>query len=218
MPGPSTPALNIAATRAQLDLELGGEGQMSFAELVTSETIVSRVTDNTPIFSMDTSRVCILPHDPDELPTSSSRLAVAIHGPHLPVTAPAPFNSTVQEVRFAAEPPIPSRNGSLPATLEEWRFAGGRVEVHTIEIKWPPFAVTASGTIALDRHLQPVGAFSARFQGFFEVLDALVVGGAARNRDASTARVVLGILARSPPGGDSPEISISVTAQDQNSM
>ncbi|MEQ9449282.1 MAG: DUF2125 domain-containing protein, partial [Rhodospirillaceae bacterium] len=104
---------------------------------------------------------------------------------------------------------VPSR-----ATLEAWQADAGTLEVDALNLEWAPLSLMASGTMALDGSLQPVGAFNARFQGFFHALDALAEQGVVRSRDASMARVVLGLLTRTPPHGGPPELSLPMTLQD----
>jgi hypothetical protein len=73
----------------------------------------------------------------------------------------------------------------------------------------------ATGTVALDGRMQPVGAFTARIQGFFEAVEALRARGLIRGRDASMAKLVLGAMARPAPGGGPPVLSLPVTLQDR---
>jgi hypothetical protein len=105
--------------------------------------------------------------------------------------------------------------GPLPSALSVWREGGGTVEVREVYLDWPPLTVSGSGTLALDDQLQPIGAMTAKFTGFFETVDALSARGLVRTSDASMARIVLGILARTPQGGGPAEINLAVTAQNR---
>ncbi len=108
--------------------------------------------------------------------------------------------------RFAVGPPVEALAG--------WRRDGGVVEVERLGLAWAALDVDADGTLALDRKLQPVGAMTARITGFRETVDALVATGALRPRVAMTAKIVLGVLAKTPQDGGPPRITAPLSAQD----
>lgn len=101
-----------------------------------------------------------------------------------------------------------------PRWLPQWRDDGGTVEVSTLDLSYGPLSVLANGTLALDGDLQPIGAFTAKVQGFFETLDIVRDNGLVRDRDAVTAKLVLGVMARRPEGGGPPTVSLAITVQD----
>lgn len=110
--------------------------------------------------------------------------------------------------------------GPLPAlpvgeAVNAWREAGGTVEVDRLALDWPPLDVLGEGTLALDDFMQPEGALTARVRGFFEAVDSLAAQGVVRRRDASMARIVLGVLARQPADGGAAELRVPVTLQEQ---
>ncbi|MGH7126258.1 MAG: DUF2125 domain-containing protein, partial [Stellaceae bacterium] len=72
---------------------------------------------------------------------------------------------------------------------------------------------TATGTIALDRELQPIGGFTGAIEGYDQILTALVQSGRMRSGDAGLARLALTILAKAGPDGR-PQISTSFTIQN----
>jgi len=102
-----------------------------------------------------------------------------------------------------------------PAALAGWRDAGGIVEVEALSVEIGSLELDADGTLALDANLQPQAAFAARIRGFDEAVDKLtaarVIGGAT----ATAAKLVLGALAKVPPGGGRREIKAPVTLQEQ---
>ncbi|MHA1107619.1 MAG: DUF2125 domain-containing protein, partial [Alphaproteobacteria bacterium] len=100
-----------------------------------------------------------------------------------------------------------------PGALAAWRDSGGTVEIERLKLKWAALGLAADGTIALDRNMQPVGAMTARITGFRETTDALVAAGRVRPRDAVTARIVLGMLAKTPKDGGPPVITAPLSAQ-----
>ena len=99
-------------------------------------------------------------------------------------------------------------------SLAAWRDAGGTVEVARLAASYGPLALRANGTLALDDGLQPVGAFTARIQGFFETINTLRGKGLIRSRDAVAAKLVLGILAKKPAGGGPATFSLPLTLQE----
>jgi hypothetical protein len=107
------------------------------------------------------------------------------------------------------------RPGLLVDILPLWRDAGGTVEIGHLEMEWGPLAVQGDGTIALDADLQPIGAFTAKAQGFFEVLEVLRRRGIIASRDAMTATVVLGVLSRGATDGGPATLSIPLSVQSR---
>ena len=55
---------------------------------------------------------------------------------------------------------------------------------------------------------------TARITGFRETVDALVTAGRLRPRVAMTAKIVLGVLAKTPEDGGRPRITAPLSAQD----
>lgn len=108
-----------------------------------------------------------------------------------------------------------AQNGIRPSSLAKWRDAGGIMEAERIHIQYGPLLLQGNGTMALDGDLQPVGAFSARIQGFFETVNSLQRAGVVRGPDASMAKVVLGMLAKQPKNGGPASISLPLTIQNR---
>ncbi|WP_167730551.1 DUF2125 domain-containing protein [Terasakiella sp. SH-1] len=106
-------------------------------------------------------------------------------------------------------------DGLKQTALGRWRDAGGTLEVERMQLSYPPLTLQGNGTLALDGALQPVGAFSARIQGFFQTVSALRRAGVIRGPDASMAKVVLGMLAKQPKNGGPATISLPLTIQER---
>jgi hypothetical protein len=104
--------------------------------------------------------------------------------------------------------------GPLRQSLEAWRDGGGAIELRSLALEWPPATMAGSGTLALDGALQPMGAATFKFQGFFDIVDALTLAGHVPEREASVAKVMLGMLAQ-PSAGGAPELSLPLTVQDR---
>ncbi len=211
-PGVTPSFVTIESGHAQLDLQLGANGGVSNIDLTVLESTASSTADGDLIFSVASGQIFGQSQNTD---SQSHTVAVEAYGLHLPITPPRPFTPIVQKLAFTAQTSGLAHSGSLVEVIDSWRTNGGAIEIGALEIVWPPFTAALSGTAALDDRLQPVGAFSARLTGFFEVVDALVADGTIENKDASMARIVLGLLARTPAGGGPSELSVSLTAQDQ---
>lgn len=95
-----------------------------------------------------------------------------------------------------------------------WRDGGGRLELHSLELRWGRVAATAMATLTLDEALQPMGAGTLRLAGGGEVLDAAASAGLVTPRVATTGRTVLALLSRTPPEGGPPRIEVPLTLED----
>lgn len=105
--------------------------------------------------------------------------------------------------------------GPWPDSLAAWRDSGGTLEVSRLHVVYGPLDLRANGTLALDGGMQPIGAFTAKVEGFFETVDALRERGLVRLRDAVTAKIVLGVLSRKPAQGGPPTLNLALTVQDR---
>ena len=126
-----------------------------------------------------------------------------------------PLDRTVRTFRLDADLVGPVRPGRLSEALEAWRNGGGTLEVRHLLLDWPPLTIDADGTMALDDRLQPIGAFSTRITGFSETIDTLESCGVLAEGEATSAQVILSLMARTPPGGE-PELTVPVSVQDQH--
>ncbi len=96
--------------------------------------------------------------------------------------------------------------------LAAWSAAGGVVEIERLEVEWGVVALTAEGTLTLDRERRPEAAFSAEIAGYGGLLDALAKSGRMKPRDASFAKTFLNLMAKKNSGRR--VIETSVTAQN----
>ena len=103
---------------------------------------------------------------------------------------------------------------SGPDAIRRWRDDGGTIELTRIEGRYGALAVSGAGTLALDGEFQPVGAFTARIEGFSETLDALREAGIMRGRDVLTAKIALTALARRE-GEGRPYLTLPLSIQER---
>ena len=132
-----------------------------------------------------------------------------------PWLAVAPRGMFVGNVGVKARRVWRRARGPLVSSLEDWRDGGGTIEIKQLDIGHGPLNIKTDGTIALDGTLQPIGALTARIQGFFEAVDALQKLGVVQPRDAITAKMVLGVLARKPQGGGRASLNLALTVQER---
>ena len=105
--------------------------------------------------------------------------------------------------------------GTFRKSLENWRDAGGTVEIPKFSMAYGPLRLVRSdGTVALDGNLQPVGAFTAKVTGFFELLDSLRLIGWIKGKDSVTAKITMSAFFRRDENGGPPSLNLSISAQD----
>ncbi|MBU0724879.1 MAG: DUF2125 domain-containing protein [Alphaproteobacteria bacterium] len=107
--------------------------------------------------------------------------------------------------------PLPQQSGE--AALAAWRDAGGTLEIRHVLLDWQPIRLEGDGTLALDRALQPIGAFSAEIEGHDKLLDGMAQMGLVRPDDARMGQVALGLLTREGRQGR-PVLKAPVSLQD----
>lgn len=105
--------------------------------------------------------------------------------------------------------------GPWPEALTVWRDAGGTLELKRLDTVLGPLTLNAGGTMALDASAQPIGAFTAKVQGFFETVEELRKGGFISGKDAVTATAVLGAMARKSRDGGPTTLNLALTIQDR---
>lgn len=132
----------------------------------------------------------------------------------LPAGLP-PLGNIVDRLSLAATLKGRLPSGGPSQSLAAWRDDGGTVELARGTLHWGTLAVEATGTMALDGDLQPIGALTATIEGQNEVVDAAVSAGNLRPRDAGIAKLVLGVIARPGPDGR-PQIKAPIRVQDEH--
>jgi len=103
--------------------------------------------------------------------------------------------------------------GKLAEAAAAWRDSGGTLEINRFAVKWGPVDADGNGTLALDAQNRLLGAFTARWRGYNETIDALQALGEIRPMQAAGVKIGLSAMARQNGGGPS-EIQIPLSAQD----
>jgi hypothetical protein len=125
----------------------------------------------------------------------------------------APLGQEVDHLRFDSTWRGPLPPGKLPDALAGWRDDGGTIDVQNVDLGWGPLSLNADGTLALDKGLQPLGAFSARIMGHDAILDALTASGAIKSNEAALARMGLAMMAQRGSDGTA-QLKTPITVQD----
>lgn len=142
------------------------------------------------------------------------RAELSVHDLHVPALSVLPLGNGFR--RLSARLAVRGRPAALTdEALARWRDAGGTAELSAIHIENGPLNVQGRGTFALDRKIQPIGAFTAKVEGLFPLLDQLRERGVLRDRDVVAAKLVLGALFQRPPGGGRPALSVALTLRDR---
>lgn len=143
-------------------------------------------------------------------------VSATIEGVRVPASAGLPLGDFIHSAQLDARVLGPV-DTALPIgeALAAWRDLGGTVELSTLEMRYGPMWMRASGTLALDGALQPVGAGTARMRGFFEAIDEMRGRGLIEAKPAITAKLVLGAFARKATDGGPPVLNLPFSIQDQ---
>jgi hypothetical protein len=118
---------------------------------------------------------------------------------------------TALHLQLLGAPPVQWDDSGLKA----WREAGGSVNVNALSLQWGQLAVSGNGTLALDKDMQPEGAFTAHLSGFEQALDSLAAAGWIKLSAASLAKLALGIASHPGPDGK-PSVDTPLTIQNRH--
>jgi hypothetical protein len=154
-----------------------------------------------------------VPQEPPRTHTEPAlSLAVETYDLQIP-KVPAPFRGAVDEFAFGLTVLGPVPNLPPRQAAEAWRDAGGTIEVEKIAARSGDLAVTGSGTVALDREMQPEAAFSGSVQGYDKLIAGLTEAGILPPGGSALARLGLSLLAKPGANGQS-QIKTSFTMQN----
>jgi hypothetical protein len=149
-------------------------------------------------------------------PGVGPRLPVSIDGKgiELPEHFATALGRTVERLALDMSLNGPLQPGPWPEPALNWRDAGGVLEVHQLGVAHGPLNMTGEGSLAIDPAGQPEGAFTARITGFSETIEALRNQGVMDKTAADAVQVILGLLAKGPPGGPQT-LDVPLTLQNR---
>jgi hypothetical protein len=204
------PPVKLAAQTAEGTAAAGPEGAATLLWF-NLHGVSAEAGDRVPINSA--VAWITLPATPPRAHTDPSLgLAIDLRQVRLPASPPS-FSNTIDELALGVTVKGAVPDGPLAEAVAAWRDAGGTVEFDNLHLRWGGLGATANGTIALDRQLQPIGAFSGGIQGFGEILNALVEADRMTAEQAALAQIALTTLAKAGPDGK-PQITTSFTIQN----
>ena len=208
-PAGGGPALKLTAKSAQGTLASGADSG-SWLWLRMKDVVAATVA-TVPIRSADAW--VLLPGKPAANDTDPSfRIALDMHQVEVPAP-PVNFGNTIDELAMGVTVKGILPPGPLAQAAALWRDAGGTIEVDNLRLEWSGLGVTANGTLALDRQLQPMATFSGGIEGFGAILDALVAADRMTPEQASLVQIALTTLAK--PGSDGkPQITAPFTIEN----
>lgn len=204
----------LEAARADFEFELDSQERLKHGRIYFSD---AELTDPNALPLVGVTRLdlalSLAPED-DTTSDTFARFSGAADAIRLAITLP-PFERVIRTAQLDADLVGDLQPGRLSDALEAWRAGGGTLEVRKIRLDWPPLAIYGDGTVALDERLQPIAAFTTRISGFDDTLRALETRGIIPRGQADSAMVILNLLASTPQGTDTPELTVPVSVQDQ---
>jgi hypothetical protein len=108
---------------------------------------------------------------------------------------------------------VPS--GPPAAALRAWRDAGGVLDIRQGTAQWGTLEVSGSGTLALDKAMQPMAALSVVVKGLDQAIDGLAQASLISSRDARLATLATAALAQPAADGDGRELRLPLSIQDR---
>jgi hypothetical protein len=207
-----------AAGELTVDLALGGDWPERIG--LTVRALAFARSGGATALKIGRATVEARHHDfPDDEPpdhqTRVLEVSLKSQGLRVPSELGLPLGRNISALNLEAALLGATPPGTLLESLAKWRDGGGTVEVGHLSLDYGPLVLRGNGTLALDAAMQPIGSFTAKIQGFFETINVLRRKGLVRSRDAVTAKLVLGILAKKPPGGGPATFSLPLTLQNQ---
>ncbi len=145
---------------------------------------------------------------------------LALEGLSLPAQAPPAVLALGAEVqrlalRGALTVPLPAApNPARQATA--WRDAGGRVQLHALDLRWGPVQAGLQGELALDAALQPAGSLTLTLAGLREALAALSGAGVIEPRNAQALGVLGALLPRVAMEGGATGLRLPLALRDRS--
>lgn len=140
-------------------------------------------------------------------------VALRLEDARFPSPVPAPFTGEMPllSTAFTVRGDVP--DGPLAQRLAAWRDGGGVIDIHSLDLDWPPLEVAGEGSVALDRQMRPVGAFTAEVVGYREMIDAFEQLGQIPANQAAMAGGALDAMARTGEDGKK-RLTVPLSVQD----
>ncbi len=154
--------------------------------------------------------VDLLPPESSLAQSASFRATLSVAT--LQALAESPLGDQIAGLQLTGRVVGPISTGPAEKALTIWSDAGGTVELTEVNATWGPIAASANGTLALDRQLQPIGAFTVIARGFNKAIDAAVEDQLMTPHQGTAAKVWLNARAEKDEVG--PKVKLPLTIQD----
>jgi len=207
---PVEAVLDAAEADAEVTLRIDGQverAEAALAHIVWRDSVVGKAT-------AESFTVRLGPHEAASGQVLARLpLAGRVTGFVLPEAVETPLGRDLPLARLEAtlEGDIPS--GDTREALARWRDAGGKLELHEVELQWGPLELSGEGTLSLDRDMRPLGAFTARIAGLSETLDALAAADIIEPQQTFAIELALMALAGQRDAQGRKIVSLPVTLQ-----
>lgn len=132
---------------------------------------------------------------------------------HLPFTG-LPFGAVLPNLDVQAEIMGALAPAPWPDAVKVWARDGGTLELTKINVGYGPVAANGTGTLALDRAGQPMGAFSFNVEGLPDLLNKLEADGVIEGAAAQAVRTLIILKTKTGPNGK-PTVRMPLSLQDQ---
>lgn len=121
------------------------------------------------------------------------------------------LDSATWTAKIFGDPPLV---GGTTA-VEQWRRAGGRIEVDHLQARAADLEVSLQGPVNLDENLQPTIQFTGWIRGWNILLQNLVATGAMSPSGGALANLGLRALAHPPAEGGAPAVHAPLTLRNR---
>lgn len=207
--------LTLEPAEAAIVATLSEMGRLTDAALLVRDIQVSNPTGAS---QLQAAEIWLEAKAPETPPASHSdeslKLSLSAADIVLPETIDGPLGRTLSKLRADLRIRGTAPGGSYAEAVEAWRRSGGTLDVDWFQVNWGELDLRAKGTVALDEESRPLGAFSTDIRGHNHAVDALVAHGVLELGTATMTKIGLALLAKSPPEGGPPVLTLPVTAQD----
>ena len=209
---PAARPVELDGERATAVIHLQGNGRIDRA---TAEVAGLRLRRSGEMLTAERAAVGLGPlrpadgGQPQELALTGEAVGVV-----LPKQGAGPLGPTLQRLAFGA-----ALLGEIPPSghrdmLEQWRRAGGGLEIARLELVWGSLALQGAGSLALDPQLLPSGRIDARMSGLSETIDRLVAARLLKADQAGLVKAVLGALAEGTDSTGRPVVALPITLEE----
>ena len=207
--------MTLAPSEAAIVARLSETGRLDNAALLMRDL---QVTNPASVSLLQAAEIWLEAKAPQTPPAShadeSLALALSAADIVLPKNIDGPLGRNLAKLRADLQIRGAVPGGAFAEAVETWRRSGGTVDVDWFQVNWGELDLRAKGTVALDDQSRPLGAFSTDIRGHNHAVDALVALGVLELGTATMTKIGLALLAKSPPEGGPPVLTLPVTAQD----